>query len=178
MRMPSLDQICQLVEAVEALGDLHVQLSLPRPFGAPEPTWDLNVLYVDIALWQNEIVARVTRFYTIPEQQAHTLQGDPVIMPAGETFRWHLALPPWDLDHEVSFSYFQLPTLAQAVALQRLPAVAFPRPGEVVSIGGCTGPVEWIDLAIHVHDPVVGSVAFPVWTAMFELGRLPEGAER
>lgn len=185
MLPPTPDQFKALLQAVEALRDPRVRVlpdgpggvfgAVPAGSSASPSLLDADALYVDMAEWRDEVVLRVLRIFP-PAQLEHLCSGSSVAL--GEVWRWHLARPPWDPGHPVPFSHYQLPTLEQAVVLQRLPSEAYPQRGEVITVGGCTGPVEWTEHAVSILDPVVGTRSFPIWVVMFELGRLPAGSQR
>lgn len=139
--------------AIQGLPDVDWMPS--EVFGTAEPrcpSVSPDVVYV--RLFDDPPRLQVIRFFSPePPQDSRWTYG--------EACRWIEAALPGSENPD-------LPDLATAVALQRLPASAFPLPGEQVTALGVAGPVTYPSLtrmAIAGHE-------LPLWRVMEALGRL------
>lgn len=168
---PTVVQWKALAELVASLEDPHVHPGLPHgAFGWPPETppprrapTHPDAVYVDIGILHAEhLVLRAVRFFT-PDESAPEAGAPDVTVPR-EMAKWHYARPPWGCP-------LDLPSLATAVEMLRLPDDAFPPPGAPVPADiDFLGP-----RGVHyLHDgTVVVGVIVPLWRLLGQLGRLP-----
>ena len=157
----TIDQLREATRIVAALDDPLVEYEAGSVFGCtfdpsqlplpPDPT----KVYVHLYWWHAiELVFAVKRY------------------PTYETVCWHYALGP-EFDGVPNGAFCGLPPLATAVAMQRLPPDAFPKPGGIIEHGGLRGRVEYTMTGIYICDEDLGSREFPLWRVLQGLGHLP-----
>lgn len=158
--IPTIEQLRSMLMAVSALHDPLVRWEPTGAFRDPEaPKWVPNpaVIYVSDGVLSGAVCFVVKRYF----RDRSPPNTEALAFPR-EIVRWHYALPP--------FSHpLDLPPLAVAVAMQRLPDTSFPRPGSVVEVDGVRGGVRYLD---DGKVCVGGELELPLWRLLQKLGTL------
>lgn len=149
---PTTDQLREAIQGVLDLNDPLVEWE-PRGFGSssdPAPAYKLDPakLYVNVHAVNGAAAYCVKQAIVVPP----TTPANKHFTIPNEILRWHFATPPWGHPSD-------LPSLATAVALHRLPQDAFPDPEK--------------GLAFTPTGMNVGGIEIPLWKFMQATGRIP-----